>query len=869
MKISERLIHFSMNRARPIIIAVAILTMLFGALITGIQVDTNPENMLSEQETARVFHNAMKKEFSIHDTIVLGIVNEKDPAGVFNPESLRKVFDLTRYVEGLEGVIRVDLLAPSLVDHIEQAGLGTVRFEWLMPKPPQTREEAIKVRDRARRNPLLDGTLLSEDGKALALYIPIRSKDLSYGISQRLKEKIASFQGDERYFITGLPVAEDTFGVEMFYQMAISAPLAMVVIFLLMLLFFRRAVLILSPLILAFVTVVWTMGFLIGTGNTVHIMSSMIPIFLMPIAVLDSVHILSEFFDRYPKTRDRRATLRAVMDELFLPMLYTSLTTTAGFLSLTLAPIPPVQVFGLFVGFGVMLAWLLTMIFIPAYVVLMSEKALENFGATRHEKMTVLDRLLGWTGNLMYCCTKGTLIVAFILIGVAAYGISQIRVNDNPVKWFAQNHPIRVADRVLNRHFGGTYMAYLVLSEPAGPEEFLKKAAALKESLKNRLEEVASDLPAARTVLPRALRAMDEAVERSSRARRHAMQPFLEELRKHALARSRENKNGWAEAWEEVSFFFDDQKVLAQPFKQPAVLRYIGKLQGALRETEVVGKSNSVADAVKTVHRELLGGHETQFRIPDTPAAVAQTLITYQNSHDPDDLWHLVSQDYTKANIWFQLKSGDNQDMSRVIRATEEFFQRNSPPVPLRYEWAGLTYINVVWQEKMVWGMLNALFGSFLIVFLMMSVLFRSVLWGLLSMVPLSLTIALIYGLIGIAGKDYDMPVAILSSLTLGLSVDFAIHFLQRARVAVRTHGSWEEAAPTMFGEPARAISRNVIVIAAGFTPLLMAPLVPYKTVGIFLSSIMVVSGVGTLIILPALIRTMEHWLFPKEKRPA
>jgi predicted RND superfamily exporter protein len=110
------------------------------------------------------------------------------------------------------------------------------------------------------------------------------------------------------------------------------------------------------------------MGLLIGLGFTVHIMSSMIPIFLMPIAVVDSVHLLSEFADRYPHLGDRAKTIRVVMDDLLTPMYYTSLTSAAGFASLALAPIPPVRVFGVFVAVGIVLAFLLTITFIPAYI---------------------------------------------------------------------------------------------------------------------------------------------------------------------------------------------------------------------------------------------------------------------------------------------------------------------------------------------------------------------------------------------------------------------------------------------------------------------------------------------------------------------
>ena len=133
-----------------------------------------------------------------------------------------------------------------------------------------------------------------------------------------------------------------------------------------------------------------------------------------------------------------------------------------------------------------------------------------------------------------------------------------------------------------------------------------------------------------------------------------------------------------------------------------------------------------------------------------------------------------------------------------------------------------------------------------------------------LAMVPLSVTIAGVYGIIGWVGKDYDMPIAVLSSLTLGLSIDFAIHFIERTRALLRSSGSFETASEQMFEEPARAIARNAIVIAIGFTPLFFAPLVPYITVGAFMAAIMALSGLTTLVLLPALMSFAGPWLFPE-----
>jgi hypothetical protein len=799
------IVRWSLDRPRSVVAVMVGVTLLLGLLaalpslwpevfpaLQPLRVDTDPENMLPADEPVRVFHNRMKREFSLHDLIVVGVADEEAAGGVLDVETLGRVYELAEYAETLrwesaetgemEGVVAVDVLAPSTVDNIEQAGLGAVRFDWLMPAPPATAADALAVGERIRRIPLFAGTLLSEDGRALALYLPLTSKAVSHRVAQALRQKIAALGGDERFFITGLPVAEDTFGVEMFTQMAISAPAAMAVIFLLMLFFFRRLTLVLGPMVLAMVTVVQTMGLLVATGQTIHIMSSMIPIFIMPIAVLDAVHILSELHDRYQRSGDRRRALEEVMASLWTPMLYTSLTTAAGFASLALAPVPPVRVFGLFVAFGVMAAWLWTVSFIPAYVMLLSPERLAGFGRSGEpgRGASGLERALSGIGAFAHRRPQAVVAAAAVVAVLATVGISRIRINDNPVNWFEPSHPVRLGSEVLNRHLGGTYMAFLALA-PEAPAD-----------------------PSA---------------------------------------------NGEGEP--------------PEPFKDPELLRYVSNLQAHLGTLEVVGKTTSLADVVKTVHRELLLGEAAEFRIPDTRPAVAQTLLTFESSHRARDLWHFVTPAFDRASIWFQLRSGDNRDMSEVVRAAERYLAEQPPPRPLAAEWFGLTYLNVVWQQRMVRGMLVAFLGGFAVVLAMTTTLFRSLLWGLLSMVPLTVSIGLIYGVIGFAGKDYDMPVAVLSALSLGLAVDYAIHFLARSRRLRAVHGSWATAWPAVFREPARAIARNAVVVGVGFLPLVLAPLVPYQTVGLLIAAILLTAGAASLVLLPALVHVLERRLFP------
>jgi predicted RND superfamily exporter protein len=221
-----------------------------------------------------------------------------------------------------------------------------------------------------------------------------------------------------------------------------------------------------------------------------------------------------------------------------------------------------------------------------------------------------------------------------------------------------------------------------------------------------------------------------------------------------------------------------------------------------------------------------------------------------------------MTPDCMQASIRMQFPNGDSMNTKAAVRAVDSYFRNHQPPTGLTYRWAGLHYINLVLENRLVWGFLKSFAGSFLVVFLMMSFLFRSPLWGLLCMTPLTITLLVIYGAVGITGKDYDLPIAVMSALSIGIAVDFAIHFLERSRASYREKGSWKEVAPKMFGEPARAISRNVLVIAIGFLPLLVTSLVPYKVTGVMLFMILSCSGLITLLALPAILTIAEKRFF-------
>jgi predicted RND superfamily exporter protein len=746
---------FPIQHPKLVIAILVLITVAAGLQLPKIKIDTDPENMLPADEPVRVVHRNVETAFNLNDFLVLGVV---DANTVFTPDILRRVQNITAAVREMDGVISDDILAPSEVDDILPEEGGGIRVQTLMENVPASEEEARQVLVQIRENPILRGKLASDDGKALALFIPLESKDVAMEVGQQIQAIIDKDHGDEQYYLAGLPVAQDTFGAAMFQQMAISAPLAFLLIFLLMLFFFRRWKVVLAPMILSMMTVIWTMGLLIGMGFTVHIMSSMIPIFLIPIAVLNSIHILSSVHANYHQKASMEETLYHSMRELFLPMLFTSLTTVVGFASLIMTPIPPVQVFGAFVAIGVFVAWLLSLLFIPAYAMLMPHSVLDKFGRA-HEGEAAPETFLHRIRDFSVNNRVAVLATVSVIMVIAGYGVSKIVVNDNPVNWFKPGTPLRVADKVMNEHLPGTYLAYVELS---GPED--------------------------------------------------------------------------------------------QAFLDPAWMAWTEKLQNQITAQSNVGAASSVVDVLKKVQYELLSRQPGSNTLADSREKIAQYLFLYEMSGgSPDDLFKFITPGQDRINIWVQMHKGDNQKVRAVVDGVQSWIAQNPPPSGLEVQWAGLSYINVKWQQLMVSGMGKALAGSWVVVLLMMIGLFRSLRMGLLAMVPLTATILITYGWVGLTGRNYDMPIAVLSSLSLGLSVDFAIHFLQRTRAIYRHHsGNFPATMRTFFHEPAQALARNIVVIALGFVPMFFATLVPYVTVGAFFFAIMLISGGSTFLIMPA-----------------
>jgi hydrophobe/amphiphile efflux-3 (HAE3) family protein len=760
-RVVDATLRLCVDFPRLTISVILLLTVWAIFQLPKITTDTDPENMLEPDAPVRVSHEATKRTFGIHELIVVGFESERD---LFNVDDLTKLFRINREILNITGVIIPDVLSLVTTDTMRKSG-DTLEIRKLLERPPQTQEDARELKDTLLGNPLFREKLISQDGQRVAFYIPIERKEIAARVTREIQALVDTEPGITAK-IAGLPMAEMVFGEQMFLLMGVLSPLVMLVITVGLWVFFKDWRLIVAPLLVSMLSVLWTMGLLIGLGYPVHIMSSMIPIFLMVTGLADGIHILSQYYDVYPRYGDKRTAILETMKELYSPVLYTSYTVMAGFGSLIFVNIPPVQIFGLFVAIGVFAAWILTVTFMPAFMMLLNEKTLKR--RWQHEVATggVLVRVAGWLGRLGMARSWGVLLVGIAVLALAAYGMEHNRVNDDPVKWFKASSPIRQASRLMNQQFGGTYMAYLVAE---------------------------ADEPDAAT--------------------------------------------------------------------RPEVLRYLDELQREIGQDPRVGKTTSLPDILRWINRVLTGNDE----LPRSQELAAQYLFLYLSSGgSPDTLDNFVDYGYQRLNIWLQLKTGDNQDMIEVMERVTRYVTAH--PLPgVRVEMTGPTYVNVVWQQVMVTGMLGSFAGSVVTVLLIMAIEFRSLLWAVIGVVPLLSTIFVSYGLLFFIGKEIDMPIAVCSSLALGIGVDFAIHFIFRFRERYRQERDLQKSLQWTFGEPAVGILRNALLLFLGFAVMLAAPLGPYVTVGAFAAIDMLVGALATLLLLPALIVLLQRVILKKE----
>jgi predicted RND superfamily exporter protein len=291
----------------------------------------------------------------------------------------------------------------------------------------------------------------------------------------------------------------------------------------------------------------------------------------------------------------------------------------------------------------------------------------------------------------------------------------------------------------------------------------------------------------------------------------------------------------------------------ADRFKDPEVLSLIDSMQAELETHPEVGASFAITDYLKRMHRVMHEDDPNFYAIPENQDLVAQYLLLYEMSGDPDNLTRVVDYNYRDANVTVQLKSDSSAVMDEIIeRATR--YEEDFASLGVTMNFAGSGYKTLVFAQLLLSGQMWSLLIAFGIVAVLLSLVFHDLWIGLIGTIPIAITAVVNFGAMGLLGIPLSSSTAIISSIAIGIGVDYAIHLIERFREYQKEDLPLVVVAERTLAHSGRAILFNALAVMGGFAVLLWSLFPPNRQVGGLVALNMASSAIGTLTVLLAIL---------------
>jgi len=302
-------------------------------------------------------------------------------------------------------------------------------------------------------------------------------------------------------------------------------------------------------------------------------------------------------------------------------------------------------------------------------------------------------------------------------------------------------------------------------------------------------------------------------------------------------------------------------------FKNPDLLKAMDKIQHEVEGTlEIVGNSFALTDYLKRMNKVMHADNEEYNVIPESRELVAQYLLLYEMSGDPENLWKVVDYDYKKANLTFQLKSDNSKAINSAIAVIEKHISElNEKNIELKY--AGSGYKGLVFTDLILKGQIASLLMSLVILIVLLSLMFKNFMVGIIGSIPIIITSLIGFGVMGLLNIPLSTTTALLSSIAIGIGIDYAVHFLERYKIYAAETGNKKLASQYTMQHSGRAIVFNAVVVIAGFLVLLFSVFPPNRALGALVSLNMFTSLVGTVTIMYLLLFTSNIYFKKKGKK--
>ena len=700
----------------------------------------------------------------------------------------------------------VEVTSISNTDDIYGSEEG-LTIEKIFEVIPGTPGEMKSLRRRVLENDLFRNSFFSEDGRRTGIFVELAmdedDSEILYSTYIALERIFEENPGIDKHYIAGFPIVAATLRTVIDQDTQRFFPFVALLAVFFLWLTFRRPSGVAVPMLVVGFSILFTLAIMVVFEVPLNTITSALPVFLISIGVADGIHMFSEYRENRIEGLPREKAVCLMLDKLALPVTMTSITTAVGFLSLTVSDIVPIFTFGIFVAVGTLLAMVLSLIFIPALLMVLPEKVSasqegsgtdENLSRGVHQ-VNFMDRLFQKSLDVMTAWVlrnaRPVLLAALAISAISIYGLSQVKVESSLESYFQADAPLVIANRAMEK-MSGSRTINIVITK-SGEEEPWKNPDNLK--VVEEFQEFLANEPRVKRTL-----SLVDLIKRIS----------------YAFNENRKEFNRLPNGFEFL-------------------------------ESEEIFEENGQTEK-RTVKREISGRD-----------LIAQYLVLYENSGG-DVLSDVVDSEYLNLNLAVTISSNSTTEEEKLLQSIEDYAVRQFPQ-GFSMTSSGMVPINVATSNEVVTSQIRSLSGSILAVFLMLALIFRSVSRGLMGMIPLVFTVLFNFGVMGFFGVHLDIGTALVSSIVIGIGVDYSIHYLSSMFHELADGTELHDAISNTVRRSGKAITSNAVTVGFGFLALSVSEFLPLVTLSWMIWLTLNISALATMILIPALAVTLTDVL--------
>jgi hydrophobe/amphiphile efflux-3 (HAE3) family protein len=466
--VMTKLIGYILKFKWIILVIVFGLTLFFAYQIKFIEINSDIFSSLPDDDPTATLYKEIGDQFNGNEIGMIVL----ETASVFDPVVLEHIRTLTDSLLLTEGISTVISMTNIMDIKSSEWGIeiGKLVDEYNLPK---SAESLDSLRDYVYSKEMYRGNIVSNDGTATLVLFTMYPDADKQKLASSVREMVLSMGLPEQLYFGGLLFMLDDISSLILSDMIWLIPIVFLLIAFILFLSFRSFRGMIMPLMTAGITVIWTLGIMAIFGFELSIISNIMPVVLLAIGSAYTIHILNSIHIYNEQSNNR--PLPMAMQQTTVPVILAALTTAIGFIAFIFgAYLKMIKEFGINTAIGILIALLLSIVFVPAL--------LEAFNGSKQRPSRpersapdLIKKIILVPMVTLLKKRKKLIMVSWILIIVLSIGgIFQLKTSINITSYFKKDNPTRVSENIMQEKFGGSMPVYLLFEGDVQDPALLK-----------------------------------------------------------------------------------------------------------------------------------------------------------------------------------------------------------------------------------------------------------------------------------------------------------------------------------------------------------------------------------------------------------